>query len=70
MTEVDRRNPALRWRLSSFTMESNCVEMAPIENRVVVRNSNHRDAGTLMFTRAEMAVWLDGIKAGQLDDLT
>jgi Domain of unknown function (DUF397) len=36
---------------------------------VLVRNSNHRDAGTLAVSAAEMAAWVAGIGAGELDDL-
>ncbi len=34
-----------------------------------VRNSNHRDAGAVFFTRAEMAAWIAGVKNAEFDDL-
>lgn len=34
-----------------------------------VRDSKHPDAGYLVFTRAEMAAWISGVKAGEFDDL-
>jgi Domain of unknown function (DUF397) len=39
------------------------------DGRVAGRNSNHPDAGTVLFTRAEIAAWLKGVKAGEFDDL-
>jgi hypothetical protein len=36
---------------------------------MAVRNSNHPEAGAVFFTRAEMAAWIQGVKAGEFDDL-
>jgi hypothetical protein len=59
-----------RWRKSSFSGQGgSCVEVAQDHDRVAVRNSNRPDAGTLHFTRAEMAAWIEGCKAGGFDDL-
>jgi hypothetical protein len=59
----------LRWRKSSFSPGSNCVEVAVDGDAIVVRNSNHPDAGIVMFTRDEMAAWIAGIQAGEFNDL-
>jgi hypothetical protein len=59
----------LDWRVSSFTDNGTCVEVAGTPDGVLVRNSNARDAGTVAFTRAEMAAWIKGCKAGEFDDL-
>jgi hypothetical protein len=60
----------VRWRKSSFSPDSQCVEVAELpEDVVAVRNSNHREAGTLHFTRAEFGAWLKGCKAGEFDDV-
>lgn len=59
-----------QWRKSSFSPANNCVEVADLADAIAVRNSNHPDAGTLTFTRAEMAAWIHGCKAGEFDDLT
>jgi hypothetical protein len=58
-----------KWRKSSFTDNGTCVEVAEVGDRVLVRNSNRPDDGTLTFTHAELAAWLKGCKAGEFDDL-
>ena len=62
---------SLAWRTSSHSgASSTCVEMARADDAVLVRNSNHPDAGTLAVDGATMAAWLAAGKAGALDDLT
>lgn len=66
----------IEWRKSSFSGaggsgSGNCVEAAAFpDGRVAIRNSNAPEAGALLLTRAEMAAWIDGIKAGEFDDLS
>lgn len=60
----------LEWRVSSFTDNGTCVEVAGTPDAVFIRNSNARDAGTVAFTRDEFSAWLNGCKAGEFDDLT
>jgi hypothetical protein len=58
------------WRRSTFSdADGNCVEVATDGDRIAVRNSNDPGAGTLSFTRAEIAAWIAGCKAGEFDDL-
>lgn len=65
---------ALGWRKSSFSGtldKDSCVELAALpDGRVAVRNSKAPDAGVVFFTRAEMAAYVAGVKAGEFDDLT
>ncbi|MGH3975066.1 MAG: DUF397 domain-containing protein [Pseudonocardiaceae bacterium] len=59
------------WRTSSFSNGTGeCVEVALLDDgRTAVRNSNHPEAGVVLFTRAEMDAWIKGVKAGEFDDL-
>ncbi len=62
------------WRKSSFsggggTGGGDCVEVAPLDGRIAVRNSNHPEKGAVLFTRAEMDAWIKGVRAGEFDDL-
>lgn len=66
---------ALAWRKSSFSGtaddKDNCVELGALpDGRVAVRNSKAPEAGVVFFTRAEMAAYVAGVKAGEFDDLT
>ena len=60
------------WRTSSFSNGTgSCVEVALLgDGRSAVRNSNHPQAGVVLFTRAELDAWIKGVKAGEFDDLT
>jgi hypothetical protein len=58
------------WRKSTFSgADGNCVEVAADGDRIAVRQSNDVGGGTLTFTRAELAAWIAGCKAGEFDDL-
>jgi hypothetical protein len=59
------------WRISSFSGNNgSCVEVAALpDGRIAVRNSNRREAGTVLFTRREMGAWIKGVKVGEFDDL-
>jgi hypothetical protein len=64
--------PVTLWRTSRFSGNNGtCVEVAALpDGYIAVRNSNHPKAGVVLFTRAEMRAWIDGVKAGEFDDLT
>ncbi len=66
-----------QWRRSSHcggggNGGGECVEMAPLaDGRIAVRDSkNPRPWATLVFTRAEMAAWIAGVKDAEFDDFT
>ena len=61
--------PELTWRKSSFTTNGTCVEVATTGHRVLVRNSNRPEAGTIAFTEDEISAWILGCKAGEFDDM-
>ncbi|MGW3957325.1 DUF397 domain-containing protein [Streptomyces sp. NPDC004752] len=48
-----------------------CVELARVnENEVAVRNSRFPDGPALVFTRAEIAAFLDGACKGEFNSMT
>ena len=61
----------IHWRTSSFSGNNGtCVEVAALpDGHIAVRNSTHPDGTVTLFTRAEMNHWINGIKAGEFDDL-
>ena len=61
----------LIWRKSRYSNPSgNCVEVAQLpDGGIAVRNSRHPNGSTLIYTRAEIAAFVHGIKDGEFDDL-
>ncbi|WEV28762.1 DUF397 domain-containing protein [Streptomyces sp. 71268] len=48
--------------------EGQCVELAALaDGRVAMRNSRHQDGPALVYTRDEIAAFLDGAKRGEFD---
>lgn len=60
-----------KWRKSTASNPSGaCVEVAPLpDGEVAVRNSRHPSGPALIYTRAEVAAFLAGVKNGEFDDL-
>jgi hypothetical protein len=57
----------MAWRKSSYSAANGCVEVAPLDNYVAVRDSKDRNANFLVFTRFEWRDFLQGIYAGEFD---
>lgn len=59
------------WRKSTASNPSgNCVEVAALDSGdVAMRNSRHPAGPALVYTRAEVAAFLAGVRNGEFDDL-
>ncbi|HTX81669.1 MAG TPA: DUF397 domain-containing protein [Streptosporangiaceae bacterium] len=62
----------VEWRKSSASNPSgNCVEAAALlDGSVALRNSRQPDGVALVYTRAEIAAFIAGVRNGEFDDLT
>lgn len=63
------RVPAVTWRKSRYSNPcGSCVEMAQLaEGQVAVRNSRHPGGPVLIYSGAEMAAFIHGMKVGEFD---
>lgn len=57
----------VKWRVSSWSGASNCVEVASSKIAVYVRDTKNRDYGALSFAST---AWEDFIRAVQTDSIT
>lgn len=59
----------LQWRkAAASTGNGACVQLAPGSEAVYLRDSKDPHGPVLTFTRAEIAAFLEGAKAGEFDD--
>jgi hypothetical protein len=67
----DPMTPApARWRKSSFSSAGNCVEVSELsDGSIGMRNSKRPLDAVAVFTRSEIDAFLQGVKAGEFDDL-
>ncbi|MFI0486705.1 DUF397 domain-containing protein [Actinomadura sp. 9N215] len=59
--------PRAAWRTSSWSGETNCVEVAPLESSIAIRDSKLPDAGHLTFAPKAWGVFVTEAKAGRYD---
>jgi Domain of unknown function (DUF397) len=55
------------WRKSSFSGANGCVEVAVVEDQVVVRDSKDRDGAVLVFTGDEWRTFLTAVRNKEFD---
>ena len=60
----------LAWRKAQSSVGNGaCIELAPHNGMVVMRDSKDPDGPVLMYTSTELQAFLLGAKAGEFDDL-
>lgn len=63
----------LIWRKSSRSLKSwdiKCVEVAPMrDGRIAFRNSKDPTGPVVIYTKAEVTAFFEGVRAGEFDDL-
>jgi hypothetical protein len=59
------------WRKSSISnSQGTCVEVARLNGgEYAVRNSRNPEGPALIYTQAEIAALIEGVKLGEFDDL-
>lgn len=59
--------PTAAWRTSSLCDLNGCVEVAILEDRVVVRDAKDRSGPVLVFTAPEWEAFVGGVRGGEFD---
>jgi transcriptional regulator with XRE-family HTH domain len=57
------------WRKSSKCATSECVEIAREQNTILLRDSKSPETPAFRYTMEEFRAFLEGVKAGEFDDL-
>jgi hypothetical protein len=55
------------WRKSTRSMNGNCVEVALLGGQVAVRDSKNQLGPVLLFTLAEWAAFIEGVRDGEFN---
>jgi hypothetical protein len=58
---------SIRWRISSRSQNTNCVEVAPLGRNVGMRDSKDRTGPMLIFTRERWRDFVASTKDGEFD---
>jgi predicted secreted Zn-dependent protease len=69
MVSKDHSQKVLTWRKASRCMAGECVEVAKLDGMIVFRNSKRPNGRLLAYTADEWQAFVEGIKAGEFDDL-
>lgn len=56
---------AISWQRSSRCDSSSCVEVASLDNEIVVRDSKDPQGPVLRFTRNEWIAFIGGVEDGE-----
>lgn len=56
----------LRWRKSSYSAKTACVEIAPMPNGTGIRDSTNIDGGELHTTGSAWRSFLEAVRTGRM----
>src|SRR2546430_794704 len=62
MENTTVNNTAPNWKRGSACSGANCIEVARVADRFLIRDSKNPDTGTLSFTREEWEDFAEAIK--------
>jgi len=65
MTKLDENNAV--WMKASFCANTDCVEVALVEQQVLVRSSKNIAGPTLRFDFPEWMAFVTAVRAGEFD---
>lgn len=55
------------WHKGSFSGDAGCVEVADLDQLIMLRHSKDPDGAVLKFTRTEWAAFVEGVRDGEFD---
>ncbi|HEY3259202.1 MAG TPA: DUF397 domain-containing protein [Pseudonocardiaceae bacterium] len=65
---IDSDTAAVRWTTSSFCDAEGCVAIARLaDGQIAVADSKDSNGSELIFTAAEWAAFVAGVRAGEFD---
>jgi hypothetical protein len=56
---------SVAWQRSTYCAHSSCVEVALLDDQVVIRDSKNAEGPMLFFTREEWTAFLAGARRGE-----
>jgi hypothetical protein len=70
MSPIDSASGDFAWRKAQSSVNNGaCLEAAPVNGMVAVRDSKNPKGPILTYTAVEWRAFLDGAKRGEFDDL-
>jgi hypothetical protein len=70
MTHTDLGNSVPVWRKAQRSVGNGaCVEVAPVNGMIAIRDSKNPDGSVLLYTPVEWNAFLDGVRKREFDDL-
>jgi predicted secreted Zn-dependent protease len=59
----------LSWRVARKCNSGECVRVAAHDDEIIIGSSKHLDGPVIAYSRDEWAVFVEGVRQGDFDDL-